>query len=282
MPLLNDIRNVIGSKGAAGYSGLLDSFPSASRAYALHLLRSDYSGALVRIRKDTAGQPEKDFYPDSNNELSLSSTDGAGTTLGSWIGSDSGYVVTWYDQSGNAQNATQSTTANQPQIISSGSLITQNGKAAMDANMDWLTFTQFQQAAATILSVVKSDVPDVVTGTIAGQSGSLSNWIAIHNTQHSVRINGTEVTFPSSANTSQQILCVFKNSTNGRVYKNGASLGTTSSWGAGNVTMTNIGAIFSGARYLDGRIQALIIWPTDLIASESELNASINEYYGAY
>jgi len=42
-------------------------------------------------------------------------------------GTDNGYVTTWYDQSGNANNATQATAANQPQIVSAGNIITSNG-----------------------------------------------------------------------------------------------------------------------------------------------------------
>ena len=114
----------------ASFEGLLDLYPNAAAAYSIRLLSSTYSGALVRIRKDPAGQPEKDFYPDENNELSLNSSDG-GTTLGSWIGSNDGYVVTWYDQSG-SNDATQSSASAQPQIISGGSLITDNGKAAIE------------------------------------------------------------------------------------------------------------------------------------------------------
>jgi hypothetical protein len=38
----------------------------------------------------------------------------------------------WYDQSGNSNDATQTTTANQPQIVSSGAVIVENGKPAVD------------------------------------------------------------------------------------------------------------------------------------------------------
>jgi len=39
-------------------------------------------------------------------------------------GTDNGYVKTWYDQSGNSNDATQTVTGNQPQIVSSGAVIT--------------------------------------------------------------------------------------------------------------------------------------------------------------
>jgi hypothetical protein len=42
-----------------------------------------------------------------------------------------GFVTTWYDQSGNASNVTQSTAILQPRIVVSGALILQNGKPSI-------------------------------------------------------------------------------------------------------------------------------------------------------
>jgi hypothetical protein len=44
--------------------------------------------------------------------------------LASWVGAgNNGFIKTFYDQSGNSVNLTQSTNASQPQIVSSGSLL---------------------------------------------------------------------------------------------------------------------------------------------------------------
>ena len=48
-----------------------------------------------------------------------------------FCGAGNGFVTTWYDQSGNAKNITQTTAANQPQIVSSGSVLVYNSKPAM-------------------------------------------------------------------------------------------------------------------------------------------------------
>lgn len=42
-----------------------------------------------------------------------------------------GFVTTWYDQSGNGLNVTNTTANNQPQIVSSGSVLMQNSKPTM-------------------------------------------------------------------------------------------------------------------------------------------------------
>jgi hypothetical protein len=89
-----------------------------------------YTGPLVRIRRSSDGA-QKDFYPDNSGKLSLSSEDGAGLSLTTWIGANDGTVVTWYDQSGNNKNFTNSNPASQPFIVISGALSTSNGYACV-------------------------------------------------------------------------------------------------------------------------------------------------------
>lgn len=115
-------RNV----GAPWYDNgtlLLDSYPSSAAAYSLRKLRNKYIGGPIRVRR-SSDNTEQDIYFDANGELDtaqLLSFVGTGAT-------DNGFVTTWYDQSGNGYNATQTTAANQPQIVSSGSVILQNSK----------------------------------------------------------------------------------------------------------------------------------------------------------
>ena len=81
---------------------------------------------MVKVRR-SSDNAEVDVKADTNYEISLNSLTSDNISLGDWIGSNDGYVTTWYDQSGNANNATQGTAANQPKIVSSGSVITVNG-----------------------------------------------------------------------------------------------------------------------------------------------------------
>jgi len=50
------------------------------------------------------------------------------TSLLTFCGSGDGFVVTWYDQSGNAKNVSSATENQQPQIVSSGAMLVDNGK----------------------------------------------------------------------------------------------------------------------------------------------------------
>jgi hypothetical protein len=109
--------------------------PSAV-AYGLRRLTSVYTGAALQIRRSDGEQ--RDVYFDAAGGLSLTSqvsATGGGaataTTLASWIGTYSGTVSVWYDQSGLGRNAFQTTVTAQPQLINAGVIETQNGKPTL-------------------------------------------------------------------------------------------------------------------------------------------------------
>jgi len=94
----------------------LTTIPAA--AYSLRLLSSKYSGNAVTVRRSS---------DNTTANIGFSGTILNTTTLTTFCASTNCFVTTWYDQTGNGNNATQSTAANQPQIVSSGAVITQNG-----------------------------------------------------------------------------------------------------------------------------------------------------------
>jgi hypothetical protein len=102
------------------FLGLLDLYPNAAAAYSLRKLRSRYTGSAIRVRR-ASDNTELDIGFLSNQELDTSA-------LNTFCSGTNGFVKTWYDQSGNARNATQTTAANQPQIVSGGNVILQNSK----------------------------------------------------------------------------------------------------------------------------------------------------------
>ncbi len=113
---------------------LIDKLSSSSRlgcraAFSTRLLRSDYFGPIIRVRRST-DNAESDFYANENGQLGTSRY-GQGTSLTSWLGGGTGFVRTWYDQSGSGAHVTQSTTTNQPTITlangNSGTVITYDG-----------------------------------------------------------------------------------------------------------------------------------------------------------
>jgi hypothetical protein len=78
--------------------------------WSLRNVRSAYTGPLVRVRRSTGG--EDDFWRGAGNTF-YSAT----TTLTAWLGAATAFVVTWYDQSGKGNHATQATAASQPELV---------------------------------------------------------------------------------------------------------------------------------------------------------------------
>lgn len=83
-------------------------------AYSLRRVNPSYAGPVVRVRRSTDSS-ESDFYSTYYGLLTLDPS-GNGTTLLSWLTGATGYVRTWYDQSGTERHAIQTTTGSQPQI----------------------------------------------------------------------------------------------------------------------------------------------------------------------
>jgi len=96
---------------------LLDTYPGAAAAYSLRKLRTAYNGSAIRVRR-SSDNAETDIGFISN-ALDTSS-------LNTFVGANSGFVTTWYDQSGNSYNVTQSTAGNQPRVVNAGTIETSN------------------------------------------------------------------------------------------------------------------------------------------------------------
>jgi hypothetical protein len=115
--------------------GLTAATPSAI-ALSTRLLSTSYTGPAFRIRRSSDNEL-RDLYFDAgtislNSQVSVAGGGPATlTTLGTWIGANSGTVAIWYDQSGNGRNAVQATNARQPRLINAGSIDLKSGRAAV-------------------------------------------------------------------------------------------------------------------------------------------------------
>jgi hypothetical protein len=142
----------IATEAAAWTNGLQETTLPADHgtcaaAYSLRKVKSDYTGHAVRIRRES-DDVEVNVSFDTNDEVSTSSpientTEQGGesgsttaTTLGEFISGTNAAVHTWYDQSGNSRNATQTTDDNQPLIAQSGLYL---GELSFDGSNDTLS-----------------------------------------------------------------------------------------------------------------------------------------------
>ena len=74
---------------------LLDAYPNAKAAYSLRKLSSTYTGSCIRVRR-SSDNTEQDIGFVSN-ELDT-------TALLSFVGSNSGFITSWYNQKGTGDN----------------------------------------------------------------------------------------------------------------------------------------------------------------------------------
>jgi hypothetical protein len=85
---------------------------SAVGAFSLRAVNGT-SARAVNVRNGTTSATQ-DFYADRLGNLLTAPV--VGQSLANWLGGATGYVTTWYDQSGKGNHAIQNTAANQPKI----------------------------------------------------------------------------------------------------------------------------------------------------------------------
>lgn len=124
-------KKVYNSATGTATGFLFDNYGTADAVgYSFDRLRGAYSGPIVTIRR-SSDNAEEDFYLNASNTFDMTSETSGGTSLSTWIGSDSGYITTRYDQGLTAKHRTQTTQAAQPLIVDAGTLVTRGGKAAL-------------------------------------------------------------------------------------------------------------------------------------------------------
>ena len=287
----NGLTGVTDSNTVAVLSTTLDVYPSASTAYSTRLLRgARYNNALLRVRR-SSDNAEVDVFVDTNYGLSLSSnitSRTSGTTLGTWVGANSAFVTTWYDQSGNNNNATQATAINQPTIVSSGVLQTDLGKSSLLFNgttnftstVNWTnlfatyTVAKLNSLAPAVQAYFRDNGSVNSTGVIAFNSVRVDTY----------RVRTTALTLStinsSEFGTSTKLITLSADSTTGYAYlNNGLRISAAVSGNVG--TIMYIGANGAGnTGGIAGLMSEWITYPSN--SNLSAINNNINSYYSVY
>ena len=259
---------------------LLDLYPSAAAAYSVRLLRSAYSGSAIRVRRSSDNTEQNIGFTALGN-LDTSS-------LTSFCGSGDGFVTTWYDQSGNANNATQTTAANQPQIVSSGSVINVNSKPSLltDGTNDSFTITSISTNSTnyTLFNVGKRSASGVKYVGMAGNtSPGQGHLFWTDNNYYWQKGNGYLVSTSTSATANQQIMSAvdLQSTANNTQYLNGNVI--ASNYNSYSF-IRNFDRLFQleGTNFSSGNTQEIILWLNDQTSNLSGINTNINTYYGIY
>jgi hypothetical protein len=285
-------HGIVGSQ-IAQFVGLLDAYPNAAAAYSLRKLRTAYTGSAIRVRRAS---------DNTEQDIGFSSGNLDTTALTTFCSGTNGFVKTWYDQSGNANNSTQTTAANQPQIVSSGSIILDNNKPAIQFSglPQFMNLTNISFAnGITNYNVIN---PDAYGNSDYWQllniyNGSNNNYGISFSLNASydnrniifgiLALSNDNV----AANFNQHILTGFYDGTgtlasDGALYLNGTNLTLNSGqpWSAIN-TSSILGYFGNGGtnlNYYKGFIQEIILYPSNQTSNNSGIETNINSYYGIY
>jgi hypothetical protein len=275
------------------FTGLLDTYTGAAAAYsAARRLATAYTGSLIRVRR-SSDNAEQDIGYTAGNVLDESA-------LTTFVGAGDGFVTTWYDQSGNSINFENSIAANQPQIVSSGSVITQNSKPALltDGINDSLVNLLNIAGGNTLCSFYT--VSQIGSGTNDGYRPTMGIWAGIADigSLHYIKStnNGASYpfynnfsfadpgTFTYSNNTMYLISAMFKGSspwqisTNGTVDLSNATYGTFNSIQLGFV----LGFQRSPLRYSNNKYSEVIFYTTNQTTNKLGIETNINTFYSIY
>jgi len=273
----NDIRG--GAEGGVTGTLLLDLYPGAAAAYSLRHLRTAYSGSAIQVRRSSDDSLQDIGFVDGNLDTA---------SLLSFVGSGDGFVKIWYDQSGEGNDAAQGSASNQPKIVSSGVVITENSEPSVEFNgtTDYIQNQLSVGATVTAFAVSKIvDEPDynfIYDSFGTGARLRLGLWV----TQEYFADNGDGLVAEATtaSNGLQNLFFAKHTNSDVSISVNQDTLQTVESTNfSQNSEFWNIGARNDGAEhFLEGTIQELILYPSDQSANRRAIETNTNNYYSIY
>lgn len=120
------------------FVGLLDQVPGAAAAWSERVLAAAFQNQWLWHERRDSDNDEVLVLPDATGWRGNNSTlldpvtlNPVGTTYADWFGSASAHRVDWRDQSGNGNNAGQTSASSQPLSVEAGSIVMENGRPAL-------------------------------------------------------------------------------------------------------------------------------------------------------
>lgn len=283
----------------SSYPLLLDAYPDAAAAYSLRKIRENYTGPVVQVRRSN-----------DNAELTFTAEEIENGTLAAWVGAgNNGFVKTWYDQSLNGRNVTQTTTSVQPQIVTSGALFTLNGKPAINwdsgsvnRRLTGTISTSTALSVHAVFSAVKRPSNYVklfnigADNTTQGYGYNVFAFQAFQDWQigdatmladgfestRNARIVSRGEIFTSSE-TSQNLYFSSISSTAAQAFVNRAEIAYRIQKTGNTTTLTNttlyVGNNDGNVQQFNGRMQELVFWTSNMLSSRTGIETESTNFY---
>jgi hypothetical protein len=284
---INDYYNIYWN---GDFAGLLDSFPSSAAAYSLRNLDKDYLGPLVRVRRSN-DNAEQDIYGDYYGNLDT-------VGLKNFVGANSGFVTTWYDQSGNAINAPQTTAANQPRVVNAGVIDRENSRPTIrydGTNDHFDLFDVLDIGQNSFLSLSFANITNA-NATIYAKSiasNSPSRYALISETSIIYSFLHTDIPRHATASgIGKRLYCsqIIRGTSN-TLFFNNTQVGQNTSIDNYNMNSNyrfligaynDVSGTGAGFYFLNGTISELVIYLSDQSSNRTGMSNNINTYYSIY
>ena len=252
---------------------LLDTYTGAAAAYSLRKLRTAYTGDAIRVRRSN-DNAETDIGFNVFGELDT-------VSLAAHCGSNDGFVVTWYDQSGSANDATQTTTARQPKIYDGTTGVVTEGSAGNEkpalnfSNLQLLLLSFSNVAQPLSCSMVYKTGINVGYSTVFAGSGS----DYIEGSIVSRTLFGTALSHTYNSNT-QTLGVLIANGSSSVVRKNGAQAASGNT-GTNDFVAFHLGGQAGNYTYMP-YMQEFVLWGADQSSNSTDIEDNINTFYSIY
>lgn len=258
-----------------GFIGLLDEYSGAAAAYSLRKLRTAYTGSAIEVRRASDNTTQDIGFV--NNELDTS-------TLATFCSGTDGFVTTWYDQSGNGNDATQTTAANQPKIYDSVSgVITQGTKSSIDfgTTLQNLCLSVNNSTTNNLITVVHTaNYVASKNQVILALSDSNFIIVAVGDTGKLKYANSNDTMISTTNVGSFQLSTIDINDK--KLYINGLQEDSVSTVSGASTRYVIANYTNTGTNQMEGYISEIVIWQTAQTSNVSNINNNINDFYSIY
>jgi len=194
-----------------------------------------------------------------------------------------GAVTTWYDQSGNGNDATNSTASEQPLVVSGGTLVEADGNAAVDFNQDLNLQLNSPIAAnddffiSSVLDIESSNGQYILnTDLSTGYNIFIENNDVYLRNQSGIVVSNTSL--PQNWNlVGLNLLTVYTDSSN--AYVVAQETDTSSSYTTrNNLDLEFIGSKQGGRGYL-GKLSEMVVFESDQSTNRTGIEGNIDTYF---